>query len=211
MIDLKSLRPVAALCPDSPEGCGRLAGDNIPGNRSRCPRALKGRRRGLICFPISPSLCPRSPDIWTLAPEIALVRRCQPISIQFLASIPASMREQSVFVRVHPWLNSLFCIPAPPNPNPKSTAGYPKSTVDLWLEPLIWGKNGLQTPSLSLFRYSFCLTMARELWKPNQMQTETGQKMNPLPRVPCPVHYPPRQRSFLFSLTHRHFHRIFLL
>jgi hypothetical protein len=36
----------------------------------------------------------------------------------------------------------------PANPKRKSTAACSKSTVDLGLEPLIWDKNGLQTPFL---------------------------------------------------------------
>jgi hypothetical protein len=66
----------------------------------------------------------------------------------------------------------------PANPNPKSRAASPKSTVDLGLEKLIWGKNGLQTPVLVGCRQSFWPTTTRELKRANQKQTDTGQKEN---------------------------------
>jgi hypothetical protein len=72
---------------------------------------------------------------------------CRPFcpNIVFFTSVPS----------VPLWLNSLFWILEPANPNPKSTAGSPKSTVDLRLEPLIWGKNGLQTPFCRAFGVPF--------------------------------------------------------
>ena len=115
------------------------------------------------------------------------VRPCRSMSMLSTSSLP----ERSVFIRlqrrslakadVHPCLNSLFWIPIPPNSNPKSTPGYRKSTVDLGLEPLIWGKNGLQTLSLPACRHSFCPIKTREWNRANQKPTETGQKINPLP------------------------------
>jgi hypothetical protein len=70
------------------------------------------------------------------------------------------------------------------NPAPKSTPGHPKSTVDLREEKLNCGKNGLQTPFLPGLRHSFRLIATRKLWDAGQMQTDTGQKMNPpLPSV----------------------------
>jgi hypothetical protein len=84
----------------------------------------------------------------------------------------------SVFISVHPWLNSLLGIPTLANPNPKSTAGSPKSTVDLGLEPLIWVKNGLQTPRFRDCWNSSNPITTRKLKHANQKQTDTGQKMN---------------------------------
>jgi hypothetical protein len=59
----------SALCrrPYSPEGCGRLAGDDIPGKRSHYPRALKGRGKEFIFSMASsplhlPALDFRMPD-----------------------------------------------------------------------------------------------------------------------------------------------------
>jgi hypothetical protein len=65
-----------------------------------------------------------------------------------------------------------------PNPKPKSTPSYPKSTVDLREELLIWGKNGLQTHPLPGGPHSFCPTMTREWKRANQKQTDANQKMN---------------------------------
>jgi hypothetical protein len=56
MIVLQSSWPVTALSrhPCSPEGCGRLAGDDIPGKPPHYPRALKGRGKEFI-FPAASS------------------------------------------------------------------------------------------------------------------------------------------------------------
>jgi hypothetical protein len=86
--------------------------------------------------------------------------------------------EQSVFIRVHPWFNFPFWPVAPIDSNPKSTPAHPKSTIDLGLEPLIWVKNGLQTPLLPACRPSFRATMTRELWNAGQIQTNTGKQLN---------------------------------
>ena len=48
MIDFQSLCCIGRA--NSPEGCGRLAGDNIPGRWSNDPCALKGRWREPISF-----------------------------------------------------------------------------------------------------------------------------------------------------------------
>jgi hypothetical protein len=61
--------------------------------------------------------------------------------------------------------------------NPKSTPCYPKSTLDLGLEPLIWGKNTLKTLRLSCRRHHFSPITAREWSCQNQIKTETNQKM----------------------------------
>jgi hypothetical protein len=87
---------------------------------------------------------------------------------------------KSVFIRAHPWLNSLFWIPTPANPNPKSTPGYRKSTVDLREELLIWVKNDLQTSLLPACRHSFCPMTTREWNRANKKQAEPNQNRNPL-------------------------------
>jgi hypothetical protein len=68
----------------------------------------------------------------------------------------------------------------PTNPRPKSTPAYPKSTVDLGCELLIWGKNTAQTGLLLGLQYSFCSIITRPIAKSNQNQTETDQKINHL-------------------------------
>jgi hypothetical protein len=70
--------------------------------------------------------------------------------------------------------SSLFWTPGPANPNCKSTPAYRKSTVDLRLEPLIWGKNGLQTVPLPGWRHLLCPITAWESRRPDQNQTESG-------------------------------------
>jgi hypothetical protein len=69
-------------------------------------------------------------------------------------------------VSVPRWLNSPFWILSPANPKPKSTLGYPKSTVDLGLDLLIWVKNGLPTLLLPALRHSFCLITTRNYGMP---------------------------------------------
>src|ERR1700733_8805021 len=54
MIDFQSVFCVGR--PNSPKGCGRLAGDNIPGHQPNDPSALEGRWRELISFASVP-LC----------------------------------------------------------------------------------------------------------------------------------------------------------
>ena len=76
------------------------------------------------------------------------------------------------------WLNSLLTIWAPANSKRKSMVAFPKSTVDLSLELLIWGKNGLQTSPLPDSRHLFRSITMRELWGAGQIQTETDQKRN---------------------------------
>src|SRR3984957_16132126 len=146
----------------SPEGCGRLARDNIPGNPSLYPRALKGRWKQSIPFVASSSLSFSASDLHCLG------------SIRSILS---------VFISVHPWLNSLFQVSATINSQPKSTSDYSKSTVDLGLEPLIWGKNGLQTSLLPGLRPSFYPIETMELWDAGQIQTDSDQKINQLERA----------------------------
>jgi hypothetical protein len=84
--------------------------------------------------------------------------------------------QKSVFISFPPWLNSTLRWVIPANSKLKSTAACPKSTVDLDLEKLIWGKNGLQAPLLPGLRHSFCPIVTGELWDTGQIQTDTGQK-----------------------------------
>jgi hypothetical protein len=56
----------------------------------------------------------------------------------------------------------------PTNPHPKSTPAYPKSTVDLGCELLIWGKNTTQTSLLLGLQHSFGSIMTRPIAKSNQ-------------------------------------------
>jgi hypothetical protein len=132
MIDFQSSWSVTPLFrrPGSPEGCGRLAGGQTPGGLSLYPRALKGRWKQSIPFAASFSLSFSTSD-----------HHC-------LGSIRSIL---SMFIRVHPWLNSLFQVFTTTNPNRKSMVAYGKSTVDLDLEKLIWFKNGLPTPLLPAF------------------------------------------------------------
>jgi hypothetical protein len=78
--------------------------------------------------------------------------------------------------QAYPWLNSFFSAQATANFSPKSTLGHRKSTLDSGLEPLIWGKNGLQTPFLPACRPYFSPIITRKSSNANQMQIETGQK-----------------------------------
>src|ERR1700677_4887211 len=57
--------------------------------------------------------------------------------------------------------------------------GCCKSTVDLRLEKLIWGKTGLQKSFLLACQCSFSPITTREAKRANQKPTETGQKANP--------------------------------
>jgi hypothetical protein len=79
------------------------------------------------------------------------------------------------------------------NSHPKSTSSCRKSTVDLRLEPLIWGENSLPTPLLPPCHHSFCLITIRQLWKAGQMQSDAGQKDESL--------IPARFAFFLFHFT----------
>jgi hypothetical protein len=54
MIDFQSVFCVGR--PNSPKGCGRLAGDNIPGHQPNDLCALEGRWRELISFASVPSM-----------------------------------------------------------------------------------------------------------------------------------------------------------
>jgi hypothetical protein len=83
---------------------------------------------------------------------------------------------KSVFIGVYPWLNPCFLVQFTAHSQSKSTAGHPKSTVDLRCELLICVESGLQTPLLPGYRHSFGSITTRELWDTGQMQTDAGQK-----------------------------------
>ena len=109
--------------------------------------------------------------------------------VHSLYALGASVAE-SMFIRlsaealakadVHPWLNCPFWLPAPANPQPKSTAGSPKSTVDLRSQPLIWVDKRSASAPFAIRRHSFAPITMRKLWNAGQKQTDTGQKVNPL-------------------------------
>jgi hypothetical protein len=63
MIDFQSSWPAAALsCRlGSPEGCGKFAGNSIPGKPSHYSCALKGRWKGDLSSTVLLSLCLRAP------------------------------------------------------------------------------------------------------------------------------------------------------
>ena len=105
------------------------------------------------------------------------------LGLNLCASVPRWQKSVFVVISIRLprstwWLNSLFQFFTPINSQPKSTLGYPKSTVDLGLVLLIWVKNGLPTPPLPDSRHSFRPTMTRELWGAGQIQTDTDQKRN---------------------------------
>jgi hypothetical protein len=90
-----------------------------------------------------------------------------------LSILAISSNCKSVSIRVHPWLNSFFPAQAVANSNLKST-------VDLDLEELIWGENGLPAPLLPDLRHCFCPMVTKELW-------DTGQyRPKKYPRSPGP-------------------------
>jgi hypothetical protein len=107
MIVLQSLRLAVALCRclDSPKGCRRLAGDNIPGHQPNDLCALKGRWRE----PISLARSSARTKTWhSVFVSVIPCSFCQRLG----AFTP--LREKSVFIRlprrsqakagVHPWL-----------------------------------------------------------------------------------------------------------
>jgi exodeoxyribonuclease VII small subunit len=106
-----------------------------------------------------------------------------------LCTLGASVAE-SVLIRlsaealakadVPSWLNSLLGTPVSANPQPNSTPAYPKSTVDLPLEPLIWVDKRSANAPFAIRRHSFTPRTMRKLWNADQKQTDTGQKVNPL-------------------------------
>jgi len=63
---------------NSPEGCGRLAGDNIPGHQPNNPCALKGRWRepaDLACpYSFRPVLCSFYSNLRALCASVAKIR-----------------------------------------------------------------------------------------------------------------------------------------
>jgi len=86
-------------------------------------------------------------------------------------SASVSLWQKSVFICAHPWLKITT------HPQPKSRARLPKSTVDLRSQPLIWGKNGRQTPLLPGCWHSFCPITTRQWECAGQKPTETDQKL----------------------------------
>lgn len=61
----------------------------------------------------------------------------------------------------------------------KSILAHPKSTVDLGLEPLIWGKNTLLKDFSLDHQHLFCPIMTRQWDYQNQKQTDSNQKFIP--------------------------------
>jgi hypothetical protein len=59
----------------------------------------------------------------------------------------------------------------------KSTAGSPKSTVDLGIELLIRVENGLQSPVSPAYRHPFRPITTRQWRHANQKQTDADQKI----------------------------------
>jgi len=85
MIVLRSLRPGAALYRHlgSPEGCGRLTGDDIPGNRLNNPCALKGRwERIHFSCPFVPSVPLSLPKAFQGFPNLSKVFQAFPRHFQ---------------------------------------------------------------------------------------------------------------------------------
>src|ERR1700677_989374 len=180
----------------SPEGCGKLAGDNIPGNHPRNPRDLKGRWKKLVSCSGSSLLCPPVPSFRVLDSAVSLClsasvaesvdRSRFPKAIKGYLSLPKPIQgffEKVFFLFVpkpfsaHPSLPHHMTT-KPANPKSKSTVTYRKSTVDLRPEPLIWGKTGLQTPFLPRCRQSFYPITTRKWKRANQKPTKAGQKIN---------------------------------
>jgi len=77
---------------------------------------------------------------------------------------------------VYPWLNPCFLVQFTANSQSKSTAGYPKSTVDLLSQSLIWVEKWPANALSPGLRHSFCPITTWELWDTGQMQTDAGQK-----------------------------------
>jgi hypothetical protein len=69
------------------------------------------------------------------------------------------------------------------NPNHKSTPAYRKSTVDLGLEQLIRGNNGLQIPFFPVCWRPFSSITTREGEHANQKQTNPDRKIDPFPTL----------------------------
>src|ERR1700677_3126054 len=165
MIARQSSRSILACChhPGSPEGCGKLAGDNIPGNCPNNPRALKGRWKEPVSRFGSHLLCPVAPNFHVLDSAASLYlgdRSRFPKAIQgyLTLSEPIQGFFEKVFFLFAPKYfvaQPLPLHPMTPKPKRKSTIARPKSTVDLGFEPLIRVENDLQTPFLLGYRHSF--------------------------------------------------------
>ena len=107
MIDFQSSL-VAALCrrQSSPEGCWKLAGDNIPGKPSRYPRALKGRRKepmfirsalyAFVACWLKSALAPQFPQTWPSLPKAA--QPCPSASPGEGYGFPVSLQTMSGYV-----------------------------------------------------------------------------------------------------------------
>src|SRR5580692_849514 len=129
MIVPQSLRLIVAFCsyPGSLKGCGKLAGDNIPGNRPNDPCALKGRRKEFI--PIASHL------LYFLRPFSKCSKAFQGVP----SRSKAFRRKKRLFIFCLHHSDSIpgsgFATASPhsgttnqTNPSRKSTMGSPKST-----------------------------------------------------------------------------------
>jgi hypothetical protein len=79
---------------------------------------------------------------------------------------------------VYPWLNSLALIPLLANPQRKSTAPHPKSTLDLGCEPLIRVEKGPANACLSSNACPFHPITTRTEKHAGQKQTDSNRKRN---------------------------------
>jgi exodeoxyribonuclease VII small subunit len=89
-------------------------------------------------------------------------------------------RKKRLFIFCSPLFPPLSMTANQANPYRKSTVACPKTTADLGYELLIWVKIGLQTLPLPADRPSFTSITTRKWKRANRIQTDTGQKMNPL-------------------------------
>jgi hypothetical protein len=189
MIDRQSSQSIVALghYPGSPKGCRKLAGDSIPGNNPNNPRALKGRwKRIHFSCPFRPSVSLSLSKAFQGTPGI-LPSLSKPGYQGFpWLSLGLSKPIQGVPSLSKPFSEKKRLFIFYPPHLPHLTTARPansqsKSTIDLELEPLIWGKNGLPTPFLPGYRHSFGPIMTGKLWNTGQIQTNTGQKDESFP------------------------------
>src|ERR1700677_619331 len=83
---------------------------------------------------------------------------------------------ESVFISVHPWLESFSLAKGPANSKRKSTVAYPKSTLDLREEKLIWVKKWPVHAILPGSHRLFSQITTRKWNRANQNPTESDQK-----------------------------------
>jgi hypothetical protein len=67
----------------------------------------------------------------------------------------------------------------PANSKRKSTVAYPKSTVDLRSQPLIWIEKRSANAPFVVSRHSFSPIKTWQSKRASRLQTDTGQKLNP--------------------------------